>query len=111
MRPRARRVPADVKWTALHDSADILAVLAGVEPGPETAVLDFRAMMRDAAPWQRDLAERGIDDVAAALQPGLCALHCIAAGGADTTAAALGLWREFSEARAAILALSHSAAA
>jgi len=111
MRPPARQAVADRKWAALHDSADILAALAGVEPGPETVVLNLRAMMRGAAPWQHEMAERGIDDVAAALQPGLYALRSIEARGADTTAAARGLWREFTEARAAILALSSPAAA
>ena len=84
----------------------MLAALADVEPGPETVVLDFRTTMRDAASWQHALAERGIDDVAAALQPGLRALGSIEARGADTSAAARRLWREFTEARAAVLALS-----
>ena len=110
MRRRARSAAADRKWVALHDSADILAALAGVEPGPETVVLDFRATMRGAAPWQRELAERAIEDVAAALQPGLCALRSIEARGSDTTVAARGLWAEFAEARAAVLALSSLAA-
>ena len=110
-RASAGHAAANRKWAALHDSAHILATLAGVGPGPETAVLDFRAVMRGAAPWQHELAERGIDDVAAALRPGLRALKGIESRGVDPAAAARGLWRQFTEARAAILALSSPAAA
>ena len=42
---------------------------------------------------------RGVDDLAAVMQPGLRALLSLTAQGQDTTAAALTLWREFDRAR------------
>lgn len=102
---------AHFKWMALHDVANVVATMAGLEPGPEMAVLDFQVVMRNAAPWRREFVERGIDDMAAAMEPGLSALLGIEARGADPVGAARGLWREFTEARAAILALSPLATA
>ena len=52
---------------------------------------------------------RGIDDLAAVMQPGLRALLSLTAKGQDTTSAALTLWREFHTARSAILRLLENA--
>ena len=90
----------DLKWLALHDMADIVAAMAA-----------FPALVRRAAPWRRRLVQRGIDDIAAAIDPGFSALLGIEAKGIDARPAALALWRQFVAARAAIVALALPAAA
>jgi len=101
----------DLKWLALHDMADIVAAMAGLEPAPEAAMAAFPALVRRAAPWRRRLVQRGIDDIAAAIDPGFSALLGIEAKGIDARPAALVLWRQFVAARAAIVALALPAAA
>lgn len=94
------------KWAALHDASEVVAVLAGLEPErPSAAVSNFPALVREAANWRRELADRGIDDLAAVMEPGIAALLGVNARGADPRPAALALWREFTTARAAVLAL------
>jgi hypothetical protein len=95
-----------LKWAALQDAASVVAALAGVEPERTTPeVRNFPALMREADPWRRALAERGTEDMAAVMQPGIAALLGVGARGASSRPAALALWREFVEARAALLAL------
>ena len=110
-RPDSARTAPALKWAALHGAANAVAALAGVAPGCETEVLDFAAMMRGAAPSRRELAERGIEDVAAVIEPALLALLGAEARGINPGGAACTLWREFAAARAAILAMSPSACA
>lgn len=95
-----------MKWSALHDAAGAVALLAGVEVEhmrPE--IRNFPAVMRDAGGWRRDLAEQGVEDLTAIMEPGLAALLAVHARGADASAAALALWQEFHMARNALLAL------
>ncbi|MGN6497621.1 MAG: hypothetical protein ACTHKM_10240 [Tsuneonella sp.] len=95
-----------VQWTALHDAAAAVAALAGLaEERPSAQTRNFPALIRDAGGWRCRLAERGVADLAAIMQPGLKALLAVHARGQDATAAALTLWREFHVARAALLAL------
>ena len=97
---------ASLKWAALQDAANVVAGLAGFEPERTTPeIRNFPALIRDAAPWRRELAERGIDDMAAVMEPGIAALLGVNARGADPRPAALALWREFTSARAAVLVL------
>lgn len=97
---------SSLKWAALQDAANVVAGLAGLEPERTTPeIRNFPALIRDTAPWRRELAERGIDDMAAVMEPGIAALLGVNARGADPRAAALTLWREFTHARAAVLAL------
>ncbi len=97
---------ASRKWAALQDAAAVVATLACFEPERASAeVRNFPALIREAAKWRRDLAEQGIDDMTAMMQPGIAALLGVNARGADPRPAALALWREFVEARAALLAL------
>lgn len=97
---------ASRKWAALQDAANVVATLAGIEPErPGAEVRDFPALIRDAARWRRELAEQGIDDMTAMMQPGITALLGVNARGADPRPAALALWREFIAARGAVLAL------
>jgi hypothetical protein len=97
---------SSLKWAALQDAANVVATLAGLEPERTTAeIRNFPALIREAAPWRRELAERGIDDMAAVMEPGIAALLGVNARGANPRPAALALWREFTEARGAVLAL------
>jgi hypothetical protein len=97
---------SSLKWAALQDAANVVAGLAGLDPERTTSeIRNFPALIRDAAPWRRELAERGIEDMAAVMEPGIAALLGVNARGADPRAAALALWREFTDARSAVLAL------
>jgi len=108
-RPAIGGAPASassLKWAVLHDAANHVAALAGLEPEPMTAeIRDFPALLRGTVPWRRGLAEQAIDDMAAVMEPGIAALLGIEARAADARPAALALWREFTEARDAVLAL------
>lgn len=95
-----------MRWAALADAAGVVATLAGLEPERTPAeVRSFPALMRDAEAWRRERAENGIADLAAIMEPGIAALLAVNARGADPRPAAIALWREFVNARAAILAL------
>ena len=94
------------RWEAVHEAAAAvagLAQLAREEPVAEVASLPLRAAQQDSRTYA--LAADAIDDLAAVMQPGLRALLTLTAGGKDTTAAAMTLWREFHMARAAIMRL------
>lgn len=94
------------RWDALADAGDVVAQLAGCEPGHDVPqARDLQALLRNADPWRRERAECGIDDIAAVMEPGLAALLAVNARGADPRPAAAALWREFAAARAALLAL------
>jgi hypothetical protein len=109
-RPDFSQVSANamsMKWSALHDAAGAVATLAGLMPepmGPE--MRSFPAVMRDTGGWRRNLAEQGIADLSAIMEPGLIALLAVHARGADTAPAALTLWHEFQNACGALLALA-----
>jgi hypothetical protein len=95
-----------LRWHAVLDAANVVAVLAGHEPEemtPETA--GFPARIALAEEWRRQRAENGIADLAAVLEPGLAALLSINSRGSDPKPAASALWREFVAARTAVLAL------
>ena len=80
--------------------------MAGQPPEPRKAeVRNFPAIMRDTGGWRLDLAEQGIDDLVAIMEPGLAALVSASAMGASPRAAAEALWNEFVVARAALIAL------
>ena len=97
---------SSLKWAALQDAANVVAALAALEPERTTPeIRNFPALIREAAPWRRELAERGIEDMTAVMEPGIAALLGVNARGADPALAALALWREFIGARAAVLAL------
>lgn len=95
-----------MKWSALHDAAGVVASLAGVAPearNPE--IRNFPAMIRDLGGWRCELAERGVDDLAAIMEPGLGALLAVHSRGVSARAAALALWQEFTAARDTMMAL------
>jgi hypothetical protein len=96
-----------MKWSALHDAADVVAALAGLSPEPMSAdARNFPATVRDAGGWRRHHAEQGVDDLAAIMEPGLAALLAVHARGADPRPAARSLYEEFLAAREALLALA-----
>lgn len=95
------------KWDAVHEAASAVGVLAQL--GPEELDEDLRGLPQRASEIggpHYELVARGIDDLAAVMQPGLRALLAMTDKGQDTTSAALTLWREFHKARAAIAALA-----
>lgn len=93
------------KWAALQGAAEVVAMLAGLEPErPSHPVRHFPALMREAPEWRRELADRGIEDLAAVLEHGIAALLGVTARGGDPRMAALTLWHEFTAARATVLA-------
>ena len=95
------------KWSALHDAAGVVAYLAGLGEQPRTPeIRNFPAALRDAAPWRRRIAQQGVDDLAAIMEPGIAALLAVNARGADARTPALALWREFDAARTALLDLA-----
>jgi hypothetical protein len=95
------------RWAALHDAADAVAALAGLAPErASAAVRNFPAQVRDLGGWKLELAERGVDDLAAIMQPGLAALLAVNARGQSAGAAAQALWQEFLAARDALVRLA-----
>lgn len=103
---------ASLRWTALAEAAQVVATLARVEtlPGSE----DGRAidqLLQSADPWRRERAQHGIADISAFMQPGIVALLSVSARGVDPKPAAMALWEEFVDARAAVIALLNPAGA
>jgi hypothetical protein len=95
-----------MKWSALHDAAGVVRTLAGFAAEPITPVQrNFPAVMRDAGGWRRVMAEQGIADISAFMEPGLSALLAVHARGVNPAAPALTLWQEFVGARDALLEL------
>ena len=95
-----------MKWSAVHDAAAAVSEMAGLAPEyRKPDVRNFPAIMRDTGGWRHDLAQQGVDDLAAIMEPGLAALLALHAKGAPGTAAAAALWQEFQSARGALLAL------
>jgi hypothetical protein len=96
-----------MKWSALHDAAGVVAVLAGLAHEPmRPEVRNFPAVMRDTGGWRRTLAEEGVDDLSAVIEPGIAALLAVNARGVNPASAALALWQEFQAARTALLSLT-----
>jgi hypothetical protein len=94
------------KWSALHDAATVVGTIAGVGDAPlRPEVLEFPLRMGDAGGWRRDLAEQGIEDLTAIMEPGLSALLAVHSRGASAVAPAHALWHEFIAARDALLTL------
>jgi hypothetical protein len=95
-----------MQWAALHDASGIVALLAGIAAEPMlTDVRNYPAIMRDAGGWRRNLAEQGIADLSAIMEPGIAALLSVQARGINPAAAALALWQEFEAARNGLLEL------
>jgi hypothetical protein len=95
-----------MKWAAVHEAAAAVSELAGLAPEFRTPdVRNFPAIMRDTGGWRLRIAQQGVEDLAAILEPGLAALLALHGTGTPPAAAARALWQEFHGARAALLAL------
>jgi hypothetical protein len=95
-----------LQWTALHEGAAVVSNLAEVSPEfrkPEER--NFPIIMRDTGGWRYALAQQGVDDLAAMMEPGIAALQVAHKQGGSTLAAAKALWQEFKTARAVLLDL------
>ena len=100
-----------MKWSALHDAAATVALLAGIEAQAMTQVVRaFPVTLREAEPALRELVEDGVADIAAIMEPGLSALIAAHARGASPHAAAAALWHEFLGTRDGLMALAASRA-
>ncbi|WP_245656204.1 hypothetical protein [Novosphingobium naphthalenivorans] len=96
-----------LKWSALHDAADVVAAIAGADTGPRPAgIRDFPAAIRSAGNSRRAMAEQGIEDLSALMEAGLAALLSAIGHGTEPHGAAKALWREFNAARDAVLDLA-----
>ena len=95
-----------MKWATLHDAAGVVAMLAGGVSEPMRAeVRNFPATMRDVGGWRRTVAEQGVADLAAIMEPGIAALLAVQARGVSPAAPAAALWQEFLAARDGLMAL------
>jgi hypothetical protein len=91
------------RWQSLDDAGRVIASLAGeAEPSPDP---HFAARVESVADDRRRAAVQGVDDLSAMIEPGLSALLYVCENGGDARAPAIALWREFSAARASLLAL------
>lgn len=98
-----------MKWSALHDAAETVALLAGLDGKAMTQeVRTFPNTLRNASPALRELVETSVADLAAMMEPGLSALIAAHARGAHPQAAAGVLWQEFLDARNAVMTLAAS---
>jgi hypothetical protein len=104
--PRCNNTVVDAKWRALQNVASAVADMAGIgADAPETTVPDFPGMLAQTSGWRRNLAEDGLDDLIAIVEPGVGALLAVHARGHNTAPAATALWREIVLARANLLDL------
>ena len=95
-----------MRWAALGEAGKVVCALAGIDgERPDGTVRNFPALIRDAQPWRRELAENGCADMAAMMEPGISALLAISARGSDCQPAARALWHEFVAARKAVVSL------
>ena len=91
-------------WDALHRKAAQLAQMAELSAESITGELaTFPARAEAAAPWQRDLISQGLEDMEAMMSAGMVALATLGTRAHSAHAPALALWREFYNARAALL--------
>lgn len=94
------------RWTAIHEAAEGITFLAGIPPETENPkVRDFPETVHLHGDWRRELAEQGVEDLIAMLEPGVTALLAVHDSGGDAKAAAVALWQEFLNARNALIRL------
>jgi hypothetical protein len=104
------RGPASVlgrQWHALHRAAGAVAAMAGIElelDSPE--IRGFPEAVLAVQGWRRNLAEQGVADLAAVMEPGLTALISVHSRDGDAYAPAQALLQEFAAARDALLVLA-----
>lgn len=95
-----------MKWSALHEAAEAVAAIAGLEVQAMTPkVRNFPIVARDAGGPLYELAQQAVADLSAMMEPGLAALLAAHARGANPGPAAQALWHEFVRARDALMQL------
>ena len=95
------------RWRVLHEAGQEIGAMAALAKEPIGGSLaSFPQRIAQRGGPYLTLANEGIEDLDAILQPGLTALRTIRARGQDTTAPALALWREFHALRSALLSLA-----
>lgn len=94
------------KWEAMHETAQLIGTMAHLAHEDYTGpIAAFPNVIVLAGTSKQELAEQGLEDLDAIVQPGLTALLAIEARGQDTTAPALALWREYHAVRQSLMAL------
>lgn len=99
-----------MRWATAHEAVEAVSFIAGMAPAEHGAeIWNFPEAIRQCAGWRRDLAEQGVEDLIAMLEPGVTALLAVHDSGADARPAAMALWQEFQTARDALIALAPTA--
>lgn len=95
------------QWHALHRAAGAVAAMAGIELELDSpAIREFPEAILSVQGWRRNLAEQGVADLAAVMEPGLTALISVHSRDGDAYAPAQALLQEFAAARDALLVLA-----
>ena len=101
--PGRVRGPSSVlgrQWHALHRAAGAVAAMAGIEIELDSpAIRQFPEAIVAIQGWRRSLAEQGVADLAAVMEPGLTALISVHSRDGDAHAPAAALLQEFAAAR------------
>jgi len=78
-----------LRWAALLEAGKVVCAMAGMAAEqPSRQVRAFPVLVRDCPRWKRELADNGVADLAAVMEPGIAALLAINARGADPRPAA-----------------------
>jgi hypothetical protein len=94
------------RWRALNEAGGVVAMLAGREAeAADPAMAAFPQAMARVGGQRLAIARRGLDDLSAMLETGIRALLTVHARGANARPPAQALWREFADARRALLVL------
>jgi hypothetical protein len=108
--PDRVRGPSSVlgrQWHALHRAAGAVAAMAGIELELDSpAIRRFPEAILGVQGWRRNLAEQGVADLAAVMEPGLTALISVHSRNGDAFTPAQALLQEFAAARDALLVLA-----
>ncbi|MBS0255572.1 MAG: hypothetical protein JSS36_10315 [Proteobacteria bacterium] len=106
-KPRGKPSVLGRQWHALHRAAGAVAAMAGVEVELDSpAISRFPEAVLEVQGWRRSLAEQGVADLAAVMEPGLNALISVHSRGGDAHTPARTLLQEFAAARDALLVLA-----
>tara|TARA_E500000305_G_C3973443_1_gene213122 strand:+ start:227 stop:598 length:372 start_codon:yes stop_codon:yes gene_type:complete len=100
-----------MRWTALVDAGNALALLAGTrDDAANRPARDFAAALAQCPAPRRRLADNAVADLAAIMESGLSALLAGQQRGGNTQPAARALWREYVNARDSLLDMIHETA-
>lgn len=101
-----------MRWAALVDAGNALALLAGTRDDvANRPARDFAAALAQSPAPRRRLADNAVADLAAIMESGLSALLAGQQRGGNTQVAARVLWREYVNARDSVLDMLHESLA